>query len=380
MSTSIRVRTAVVAALVCLVPSAARAQATIKVNDSISVRFGFLSQTWADFIQNVRQDSSYAQSIFQRRIRLLVGAQVGSHLNFFFETDNPNLGRTTTGVPKNLGIGFITQDAYVEYKPVATSNAFLLVAGLQLIPLCRNCLESAVTLLPLDYSAYSFLQGGPTLTNTSVGRDVGFQAKGYLGNNRVEYRAGLFSGARLANAAGVVTSSNSLRGAGRLQVQLLEPEAPTYSYAGTYLGRRKILAIGGGIDAQSSYKAWAGDAFLSYPFGINGITAQANYIHFNGDTFFPTLVKQNTFEVEGGYHFTNAKITPWGKFEWRDVSDNTLAANQDEHRFQLGLTYYEMGHNLNFKAAYTRGSLDRLAPLEALTQNGFTFQLQGFYY
>jgi hypothetical protein len=377
MPTSIRVRSAILAAVVSLAP-AVHAQATIKVNDSISVRVGFLSQTWADFNENVRQDTSYAQSIFQRRIRLLVGAQIGSHLNFFFETDNPNLGRTTAGVAKALGTGFITQDAYVEYKPVSTSNAFLMVAGLQLIPLCRNCLESAVTLLPIDYSSYSFLQSGPT--GSSVGRDVGFQAKGYLAGNRVEYRAGLFSGARLTGAGGAVTSSNSLRGAGRLQVQLLEPEAPTYSYAGTYLGRRKILAIGAGIDGQSSYKAWAADAFLSYPFGNNGVTAQANFIHYDGDTFFPTLVKQNTFEIEGGYHLTDSKITPFAKFEARDIADNILAANQDEHRFQVGLSYYIMGHNLNLKAAYTRGTFDRLAPLASLAQNGFTFQLQGFYY
>lgn len=377
MSIPIRIRTAVLAAVVSLAPPV-HAQATIKVNDSVSVRIGFLSQTWADFNENVRQDTSYAQSIFQRRIRLLVGAQIGSHLNFFYESDNPNLGRTTAGAAKSLGTGFITQDAYVEYKPVSTSNAFLMVAGLQLIPLCRNCLESAVTLLPIDYSSYSFLQSGPT--GSSVGRDVGFQAKGYLSDNRVEYRAGVFSGARLANAAGAVTSSNSLRGAGRIQIQLLEPEAPTYSYAGTYLGRRKILAIGAGIDAQSRYKAFAGDAFLSYPFGINGITAQANFIHYDGDTFFPGLVKQNTIEIEGGYHLTESKITPFAKFEARDISDNTLAANQDEHRFQVGLSYYVMGHNLNLKGAYTRGTLNRLAPLASLTQNGFTFQLQGFYY
>ena len=377
MSTSIRVRAFLVGAAAWLAPAGAHAQATIKVNDTISVRIGFLSQTWADFNQNVRQDTSYAQSIFQRRIRLLVGAQIGSHLNFFFETDNPNLGRTTAGAAKSLGTGFITQDAFVEYKPMATSNAFLLVAGLQYIPLCRNCLASGVTLLPLDFSSYSFLQSGPT--GSSAGRDVGFQAKGYLAANRVEYRAGLFSGARLGTGAGIA-SSNSLRGAARLQAQLLEPEAPTYSYAGTYLGRRKILAVGAGIDGQSSYRAWAADAFLSYPLGDNGITAQGNFIHYDGSTFFPTLVKQNTFELEGGYHFTAVKITPFAKFEARNVSDDRLAANQDEHRFQLGLTYYIVGHNLNLKGAYTRGTLDQVAPLPSLTQNGFTFQLQGYYY
>ena len=88
----------------------------------------------------------------------------------------------------------------------------------------------------------------------------------------------------------------------------------------------------------------------------------------------------DTFEIEAGYHFTASKLTPFVKFESRDISDNTLAANQDESRFQVGLTYYAMAHNLNFKAGYTHGSLNRLAPLDALTQNGFTFQLQGFYY
>jgi hypothetical protein len=378
MSVSLRMQAAVLAAVVALCPLAADGQATIKVNDSVSVRVGFLSQTWADFNQNVRQDSSFAQGIFERRIRLLVGAQVGSHLNFFFETDNPNLGRTTAGVGKALGAGFITQDAFVEYKPVATSNAFLLVAGLQFIPLCRNCLGNAATLLPIDYGTWSFQQNA--VTGSSVGRDVGFQAKGYLYGNRIEYRGGLFSGARLADPAGIVTSSNSMRGAGRVQVQLLEPEAPSYTYAGTYLGRRKVLAVGAGIDGQSSYRAWAADAFLSYPFGNDGMTAQANYIHYDGNTFFPALVKQSTFEIEGGYHFTNWKLSPFAKYELRDVADNTVAANQDDHRVQLGAAYYVMAHNLNLKAAYTRGTLGRLAPLEALTQNGFTFQLQAFYY
>jgi hypothetical protein len=39
-----------------------------------------------------------------------------------------------------------------------------------------------------------------------------------------------------------------------------------------------------------------------------------------------------------------------------------------------------MGNNLNMKFAYTRGSFDQPAPAAALNQNGFTFQLQGFYY
>ena len=73
----VRSRAALVAAAASLLGLAApqavaRAQAVIKVNDSVSVRFGILSQTWADWSENVRQDSNYAQNIFQRRIRFLV--------------------------------------------------------------------------------------------------------------------------------------------------------------------------------------------------------------------------------------------------------------------------------------------------------------------
>src|SRR3954454_19690791 len=63
MSRSSRARAVVLAALTVLTPAALHAQAVLKVNDSVSVRFGFLSQTWADFEQNSRQDTSYAQSI-----------------------------------------------------------------------------------------------------------------------------------------------------------------------------------------------------------------------------------------------------------------------------------------------------------------------------
>jgi predicted porin len=380
MSVSFHFRGAVLAAFACAAPLSARAQATIKVNDSISVRFGFLSQTWADFSQNVRQDSSYAQNIFERRIRFIVGAQIGSKLSFFYETDNPNLGRTGPGFTKTLGSGFITQDAYVEVKP-STSNSFVLDAGLMFIPLCRNCYESAASLLPIDYSSYAFLQSGPT--GSSVGRDMGFEARGTVLNQRIEYRAGVFSGARLSEvqAPTVQTGSNSLRGAGHLMVNFWETEAPAYLLPGTYLGRRKVFNIGAGADVQSQYKAIASDAFLSYPIGANGVTLAGTFIHYDGGTFFSTLPRQNTFEVEGGYHFTDAKFTPWAKFETRSINSAFLsAANQNDRHLQLGATYYVSGNYLNVKGAYTRGTFNQLAPAPTLTQNGFTLQLQGFYY
>lgn len=382
-----RVPAVVLSALVLATPPTLEAQAAIKVNDSISIKIGFLSQTWADFTQNVRQDSSYAQNIFQRRMRLLVGANIGSRLTFFFETDNPNLGRSGPGFSKNLASGFITQDAYAEIKP-GKGNGLLIDAGLQYVPLCRNCIASAPALLAMDFGAYSLLNSG--VTSSSTGRDVGFLAKGYLMDNKIEYRAGVFSGARATtitsgSAAPTQVASNSLRGAGRIAVQLLDAEPISYAMPMTYLGKRKVLQLGVGGDLQSSYRAYSADAFLSYPVGADGVTLSGTFIHYDGNTFFTGLPKQNTFETEAGYHFNAASFTPWVKFETRQFDQAVKTASvQDETRLQVGGTYYVMGNNLNVKAAYQYGSFDRtnaaLVPLSALTQNGFTLQLQAFYY
>jgi hypothetical protein len=289
--------------------------------------------------------------------------------------------------PHLLASGFITQDAYAEVKP-GKGNGLLIQAGLQYVPLCRNCIASPPALLAMDFGSYSLLNSG--VTSSSTGRDVGFLAKGYLLDNKLEYRAGVFSGARastntVGSAVPTQVASNSLRGAGRVALQLLDAEPISYAMPMTYLGRRKVLQLGVGGDLQSSYRAYSADAFLSYPVGTDGVTLSGTFIHYDGSTFFTGLPKQNTFETEAGYHFNAASFTPWVKFETRQFDQAVKSvAVQDDTRFQVGGTYFVMGNNLNVKAAYQFSSFDRttaaLAPLSALTQNGFTLQLQAFYY
>ena len=143
-----------------LIPPLAHAQAVIKVNDNVSIRFGALLQGWADSAPDATT-TSYAKNLFLRRMRILIGAQVSPNVSFFFETDNPNLGKA----PKALNSGFITQDAFLEWKPTG-KNMLIIDAGLMLPPLCRNCLESAATLLSLDYGAFSFTEGASTQSST----------------------------------------------------------------------------------------------------------------------------------------------------------------------------------------------------------------------
>src|SRR4051812_23410789 len=57
----------VVIGCVLLVPTVAQGQATIKVNDNISLRFGTLIQGWIDSTQDPAT-KSHANSIFLRRM------------------------------------------------------------------------------------------------------------------------------------------------------------------------------------------------------------------------------------------------------------------------------------------------------------------------
>src|SRR5438105_5638353 len=91
--------------LVLLIPAISQGQAVIKVNDNISLRFGALVQAWADSAQNATT-KGYAENLFLRRMRIIISGTLSPTVSFFFQTDNPNLGKA----PKNLGGGFLTQD------------------------------------------------------------------------------------------------------------------------------------------------------------------------------------------------------------------------------------------------------------------------------
>jgi hypothetical protein len=347
-----------------LVTPLLQAQAVIKVNDNVNLRFGLLLQSWAD-AQEDATTGGYGKNLFIRRIRFLVGGQISPNVSFFFETDNPNDGKAT----KALGSGFITQDAFLSWKP-AGSNAFIIDGGLFLPPLCRNCVESAATLLSLDYGSYSFTESAAT--QSVVGRDTGFQARGYVGGGHVEYRAAVLQGFRAAG------SRNSFRTTGRLQFNPWDTEAG-YTYPGVYLGNKRVLALGVGFDRQQDYKGISADAFLSIPTGAAGPTRNAfngelTILSFDGDTTFAAIPEQRDATLQLGYYLAGPKVMPFVRAEKQDF--RARANNgRDNNRQQVGVTFYPNGHNFNVKGAYSR-----VKPRNGDSTNEFTIQLQFFYY
>ena len=350
---------ALAAALIIVGAAPAHAQVQIKVNENVNFKLGVLGQFQAEWLEDPAEDDTQ-QNLFLRRIRLLFGGQVAKNVSFFIETDAPNLGKTVGG-DKNISPDLIVQDAYGE---VRFHNAVALDFGLMFVPFSRNSIQSAATLLPIDYGAYTFAMSGPT--QSTIGRDTGVQAKGYFLGDRLEYRLGAFQGARDAR------SHRAFRYTGRVQVQLLDPEPQGFFYSGTYLGARRVAALGASFDAQDEYRAFNVDGFLDYPMGPGVVTAQAGFQHLDGDTTFLTLPEQDVVLLQLGYLIRRYKLSPVFQFTRRGMAETNVG---DETRWSIGANYWWAGHNANVKAAW-----GRIDPRVGAEQNQFVVQLQFFYF
>jgi hypothetical protein len=329
----------------------------IRVSDTVNFRLGFNGQFQLDTIDSSDQ-SDTTTNLFTRRLELFFAGQVAKNVTFFVETVAVNVGKTGPS-GKALSVAPVVQDVYGE---IHVATALLVDAGLLRVPFSRNGLEAVSSFLPIDYGPYTFVRDA--ITQSSIGRDTGVQLRGYLYSNRLEYRAGVFQGAR--DAAG----DNAQRYAGRVQVNLLEPET-SFLYSGTYLGAKKVLAIGAAFDRQSEYHAYDVDAFADLPLGPGAITAQVDVNRLDGGANV-LLPKQNDLLVELGYLVKAWQLTPVMQLARRDmVGTNT----GDERRASVGANYWISSNNVSVKGAYTHITRPGLS-----AQHEFTVQLQVFYF
>jgi hypothetical protein len=346
-------------------PAAAQIQMT-SADGKQSFKIGILGQVQLESIDNATTDNK-ADNIFLRRIRLLGNFTLSKQLTVFFDTDAPNLGKGNADGSKNNADMFI-QDFIVTY---AFSKQFQLDGGMLLMAQTYNHNQSAASLLALDYGPYTFNESVPTTSRT--GRDYGVQARGYLADDHLEYRAGVFQGVRGLN------NTNAFRYHGRLAYYVFGPET-TYFYRGTSLGKTQTLSIGGSVDRQNgdlvgggsaTYKNYGADLFWDQPIaGGDGFTLQADYNSIDGDIFIPTLPKQKNTMLEAGYYFHGAKLMPYIQLARQDFDAVT---RPDEKRTQGGLAFWFAGHNSNLKLAYTKIDRDR-----SKKRNQFQVQYQVF--
>ncbi len=313
--------------------------------------------------QSAAKDWNKGFSIY--RARFLLGGQLTKKGSFFIETEVPSpVGIQLGGGEKNVKVAPILLDAQYEH---VFSNAFQVIAGMQLVSNNRNGLQAAGSLMANDFTyfqyPYNMWSNSPLQGN--FGRDLGINLRGFAAKDRFEYRLGAFTGRNLDGQA-------PLRIVGRAAYNFLDAEKDFY-YAGTKLGAGRTVALATGFDIQGRYHNLSGDLFVDLPAGAAGsltLNTAFQYMSGGGDPnarySFARLIPQQTVQfLELGYYFKAPRLQPYIRFEnqaIRALAEQLPSGGITETEFNKrnsstvyggGLNYFFDGYKTNLRLSYT---------------------------
>jgi len=379
----------------------------IKLSDAVWFRIGVQAQAWANFqqtpaVQADGQDGGYSRDLYFRRARVLIASQLAKigdegSVSAMLNLESSNLGKAAAGPPDAMmNPTAVKTDGSVRifdgFGEMKFRNEIAIDAGMMLIPLARNILQSTVTYLGLDFGATSAVMAGTTVGNT--GRDLGFQLKGQFLGGGLEYRLGVFQGVRAPAVPGThPLSENPFRVTGYLQYNALEPEAG-YVFNGTYFGKKKVLGVSTGFDVQpaqtgDAYRAFSGSAFAAIPIagasptGGDEVAGLVQFIHYDGKDAIPTIGNQNDVLVELAYYSKSLNASVFGKAEAElFVDDAMMKAGPAGNKlwFGGGVKYYLAEAKANFTLAYQRVQFPEADAATVNSTNQVTLQMQLFYF
>lgn len=302
------------------------------------LKLGVLAQGRAEWMRADKIDP-VAQNLYLRRARILCGGQVHPDVEFFLQTDSPDIG-----LPIDHGKGFdnfFLQDAVTTWRWRAGQ---VVDAGLLLTPGSYNHLQDEARFLTLDYGPYTMTESGPLVAR--VGRDTGAQARGLLLEKKVEYRLGVFSGVRGTQEA------NAFRMAGRVAVYPFETATMEYFYPGTRMGKANDLSLGFAFDVQKSYTALHGDLFVEQMLRPGStLTFQVDFSRYDGGEWLEHLLpQQDAAMAELGFSLLENRLGTYLQAARRSYEKGWT----DDEQVSAGLTWRVDGHHANLKLDWTR--------------------------
>ena len=322
---------------------------------------GFWSQAWYQYVENGKNGEGL-NDFMVRRAYLSVKGQPTEYLSFFTHIAVDRLGQDGLDNPsQGLGSGLTFRDLWITLK---LSESFKIQAGRMYVPLTRNYgTTSTKSMLTTDLS---FMQGGirgGIFYTSKVGRDDGVTIWGNPLDGRLQYRLMISEGMEDLN-----NPDDNLRYVGRLVLNLLEPEKEWFNQ-GTYLGQKKVLSFGAGIDNQKNLTLnnitgrdnliWTVDGFFDYPVAKkDAVTVETAFIHLKNSTqanSYASLAAGDNadfYYLQTGYYFGNpvawGNLQPYFRFENVSVEDKT-----DTSFLTGGFNYYIKGHNAKASFDYT---------------------------
>jgi hypothetical protein len=356
-------RTAVIIGLV-FVPAMARGVEVYRKGD-VSLDLGYWAQAWYQYVSDFDTDGDGASDehlhdFMIRRTYFSIAGTVTPEISFFVHYSGDRIGQHGLDNPSlGLGSGLALRDGWVSYQ-VAGNDAIVQV-GRMYVPFTRNYgTLSTKTLLTTDLDwGQGGIRSGIFYPN-KVGRDDGLALWGNVLGDKLQYRLMVAEGTE----SGAVNPNDNLRFAGRLSFNLLEPETAWFN-KGTYLGEKRLFAVGGGFDYQpdlilpggeADYQGYtvdvqtelpvpggiltAGTAYIWIHNTVNGIAATDIGAGQDGDIFTANL----GFLIAG-------RIQPFAHME-RFMPDADGA--DDATVWGLGANYYIKGQANKLTAEWTR--------------------------
>jgi hypothetical protein len=395
----------------------------IKLSENTWFRFGAQVQAWYRIaqdriIQPDGSDGSYAMDFYCRRCRFFTTGSVVKNIYFNVLFEASNLGRADLTQPSTKS--FVSPQILDAYGQVKFADFFWLSGGSILMPLTRNGLQPTTTYVSIDNAN---VDTTPVLQNNSnVLRDLGFQANGFFVENHVEYRAGVFQGSRQASIATQTASHNAPRFVAMVSANLWDTETG-YVNGGHYFGAKRVLGVMGNFDYQifrknappapgtdkNAYFGISGAVFLNYPLsgspspkGGDEIVGLLQFGYYDGGLrlsptgtptnagTYPAVLKQTNYLAEAGYYNHSARLSVFGKFEKRKISDDyplvfrqapPTGVSPSQTWIAFGLKYYIAPFNfMNFALQYERINSDDAPGTQQGGTNNITFQMQTLLY
>ena len=308
------------------------------------------------------------------RARVLLDVQLSERDYVFVETELS----AAVGMGANKASSIKILDAQYEHK---FADWLSVSAGKMLVSHNRNGLQTAGTLMANDftYFQYPYNMSENDALQGDLGRDVGINFLGGFLENKLKYRAGLFSGRRTFEGE----AGKPLRFTGRLEYNFADIDA----YSGTNLGEGKTVTLAGGVDAQGTYVAAGADLYVDYPLGSKGsLTANLAYSYLNGGndptakySFAHLIPEQDILFAELGYYFKKCRLQPWVKYE----KQNTHEAATTTTVYGGGLNYFFSGYKTNLRLSYAsmeKGVLTSAGTIDKKAYGQVWMQLQLFFF
>ena len=313
----------------------------LEVAPDYFVKLHYLMQPYVQFTNNPNGAVDLESDFFLRRSRIILSGQVSRWVKFFMETDSPNWGKDGNWNPN-----FFVQDAWVEFDIMPE---FKINVGMLLIPFIHQSRQGATTLHTLDY--HGAMVKYPVGSHM-VWRDMGVEFRGIVAN-ALDYRVAITNG-----VAGV--GDDIPRFSGRVAWNFFDPE-PAYYYAGTYLGKKRVLALGAAFDLQPDaingkdlYYALGVDLFWDLPFtNGNRLSGQAAFVYYNGYAGtvggVPATVDAQGMGLLFDIGYAIGDWEPMIGFDWFKPNDNASDLKDQHLEIHVGLAYWLHGHNANIK-------------------------------